>query len=127
MTYRVKGIQPEFADAAARYREFADWCARFNATRPGNLPPFARIQLNQAVADKGWIPAEVERSIQLASRLPGGKQVARSEHTAVWRLSNKDRQRIAETSRFQASFRTVSLPEYQRLATAGTGGDASPR
>jgi hypothetical protein len=126
LTYRVQGIEPKFPGATERYRRFADWCARFNSIRPGNLPPFARIELNRAVAERGWIPAKVERSIRIAGR-SGGKQLVRTEHEAVWRMSDTDRKRIAETSRFLASFTAVGLHEYQQAVMAEQPGDGQTR
>jgi hypothetical protein len=127
MTYRVKGIEPKYPDAARRYQQFADWCARFNATQPGNLPPFARIQLNQALAEKGLMPSEVERTIDLADGLVGRKQKVRSRHSAVWVLSKKDRDELARADRYLADFRTVSLQDYWRKATVGSRGGSSRR
>ena len=51
LTYRVKGMEPEPADVVGAYRDFADWYARLNATRPGNLPPFPRMELNRLLAE----------------------------------------------------------------------------
>ena len=127
MTYRVKGIEPKSPGAVRRYQQFVDSCARFNATRPGNLPPIARIELNKAVAERGWIPSEVERTIRFADGPSRGKQLARSRHSANWRLSNTDRARIADVARYLASFRTVTLHDYQGLTTAASQGEASKR
>jgi hypothetical protein len=125
LTYRVKGVEPKWPEAVRRCRQFADGCARLNALRPGNLPPFPRIEVNKAVAQKGWIPTEVERSIQLGKGLSSGKHLARSRHSVIWQLSNKDRERIAEADRHQANFRAVSLDEYQRLTAAPARDGAS--
>ena len=63
VTYRFKGQQPKHPESVARYRDFADWSARLSAMRPGNLPPFARIETNKVIAERGWLPEEVERTI----------------------------------------------------------------
>ena len=47
LTYRATGIRPKLAAAPRQFREFADWYARLNAIRPGNLPP--RLISDQSV------------------------------------------------------------------------------
>jgi hypothetical protein len=43
ITYVAQGVVPRETGAAKRYQQFADWHARLNAVRPGNLPPFGRV------------------------------------------------------------------------------------
>lgn len=117
LMYRAKGQAPPQPELVARYREFADWYARLNALRAGNLPPFARFELNQELATRGWIPVEVERT-QLSEKPLGRKVVTRSQHISNWRFSQTDRQRIERAGGYLASFREVSLAEYCRPATA---------
>jgi hypothetical protein len=113
LTYRAKCVPPKHPSAAARYREFADWYARLNITRPGSLPPFARLELNRAIADQGQVPEEVELTIESERRLIGKKLVIRSQHIFNWILSNTDRHRIDTAGNYMAEFQAVSLQAYR--------------
>jgi hypothetical protein len=112
ITYRVQGIEPKSSSAALDYRQFADWYARLNAMRLGNLPPFARIRLNAEIEAKGWIPTEIERTITQRRGLTSSKQVLRSRHLVNWRLSNSDRKLIDRAGTCLATYRSVAFSEY---------------
>lgn len=100
---------------ARHYREFADMYARLNATRPGALPPFARLQLNSQLASRGLYPTRVELTLVRGRLLAGGKTVARSEHSVGWRLLRADQKRIDAASRQRVQFKSVSFGKYRRL------------
>lgn len=112
LTYRIKGAKPKLPSAARRYQEFADWSARLSAMRLGNLPPFARIEVNKAAAEKGWVPEEVQRIVDPA-RLGQKKQEVRSTHLVNWLLSESDRKRIEKVGDQIVSFREVSISEFR--------------
>jgi hypothetical protein len=114
MTYRAKGVTPNSETAVSTYRNFADWYARLNATRPGSLPPFARLKLNQAIAKEGWIPKEVELTVTPKMRVVGRKLVMRSHHAAVWQLSGTDRDRIDKAASHMVSFQAVGFQDYRK-------------
>jgi hypothetical protein len=114
MTYRAKGITPNSESAVSTYRSFADWYARLNATRPGSLPPFARLKLNEAIAKEGWIPKEVELTVTPKMRVVGRKLVMRSHHAAVWQLSATDRDRIDKAAGHMVSFQAVGFQDYRK-------------
>ena len=114
LTYRVKGIKPPRSETAAVYRDFADWYARLNATRPGSLPPFPRLELNQLLAERQEIPEEVELTVEPKNRWAGRKLIVRSRHLANWRLSNTDRKRIDTAGSYMADFQAVSFQEYRQ-------------
>lgn len=115
ITYRFKGSAPKNAENVARYREFADWSARLSAMRPGNLPPFARIDANKQLAERGWLPEEVERIIDPA-RLGQKKVEVRSRHLTNWLLSESDRKRIERVGDQLATFQEVSFQEFRDAA-----------
>jgi hypothetical protein len=112
LTYRVKGVEPKWEAASRSFQEFADWYARLNATRPGSLPPFARIEVNRTLASQGLIPEEVELTVMPQNRLLGRRLVIRSRHLPYWRLSNTDRKRIDTAGTYMAKFDAVSFREY---------------
>lgn len=114
LQYRAKGIPPEDAGAARQYREFADWYARLNAMRQGNIPPFARIELNRALLNRGLLPTEIERTISVAS-VPKRKYVVHSRHLAQWGLSNTDHKRIQDASELRATLEEIPFLEYRKV------------
>ncbi len=115
VTYRAEGIKPKENSAVLEYQQFADWYARLNAMRPGNLPPFLRIQLNSEMAKRGLIPKTVERTITTTRGLKENKQTLRSQHLANWRLSNTDRRSIDRAGTYLATYPTVTFREYFQL------------
>ena len=117
MTYQVKGGSPKFPAAAAKYQHFADWYARLNSLR-GGLPPFARIELNQAIGKQGMIPEEVRRTVVDGAGLQKRKVEVRSRHLVNWRLSGTDRKRIATAADYIGRFRKVSYEDYRNNKTA---------
>ncbi len=114
LSYRARGQQPELDLAAARYREFADWYARLNATRPGSLPPFARIELNRVMAERGRIPAEVELTLESQEAERVRRVVLRSRHFPFWRLSATDHKRLEAAGAQMAQFRAIRFSEYRQ-------------
>ena len=112
MTYAAKGTIPKQPAAAQRYQQFADWYARLNALKPGNLPPFGRIALNKSLAERNLIPVEIERTLTVERPLADRKLVARSQHAATWLISNTDRKRIETDGNHLSKFRKVSPKEY---------------
>lgn len=111
LKYRVNAIQPPSKEIAERYRIFADWFARLNSMHVGNLPPFARLQLNAALANHGLIPQSVERTVSPANRV-GSSQHVRSSHLINWQLTNTDRKRISRAGDYMAKFSSVSPASY---------------
>ncbi len=113
LSYRAKGIKPKLAATADAYRDFADWYARLNATRPGNLPPFPRLELNRTLAERQQVPEEVELTVEPKNRWTGRKLVVRSHHIFNWRLSNTDRKRIETAGTYMADFQAISFQDYR--------------
>jgi hypothetical protein len=115
LEYVALGQRPERPEAAKIYRHFADWYARLNATRPGNLPSGARLALNEELALRELLPREVTRTITPANPLARKIEV-RSRHLVNWTLSGEDRRRIERASDWLAKYRAVSYDEYRGLA-----------
>jgi hypothetical protein len=115
LTYVALGQRPERKEAVGAYRHFTDWCARLNATRPGNLPPGARLALNQALAEHELLPLEISRTT--AADLPFGRKLEiKSQHLVNWTLSGEDRKKIDRAADMMAAFRTISYDEYRNPA-----------
>ncbi len=117
LTYRVIPTKPQVAGAEKRYREFADWSARLNAMRPGNLPPFARMELNQSLATLGQLPEEVERTISTTHLTGRRTEVIKSRHLFNWQLSAQDRQKIEAAGDYLSgtTFTSVSVEDYLQI------------
>jgi hypothetical protein len=123
LSYRAKGLKPKLTTTADAYRDFADWYARLNATRPGNLPPFPRLELNRVLAERQQVPEEVELTVEPKNRWAGRKLVVRSHHIFNWRLSNTDHKRIETAGTYMAEFQTMSFTDYRLpLLTASKAG-----
>jgi hypothetical protein len=115
LVYEVLASRAHHPQAVVAYRSFADWHARLNALRPGNLPPGARLEVNKAMAEKHLLPLEVKRTIPAAT--PIGKTLeVRSRHLVNWSLSGEDRKRIDRAGTYLASFQQVSFDEYRSPA-----------
>lgn len=116
ITYKVVGQQPQHQEAVHAYRQFADYFSRFNAVRLGGLPPGARLALDQALAEKGLIPIEIERT----DSAPGRKLEVRSRHLINWILSKQDRQRITEAGNYLAELKEVEFEEHRLMPPVRT-------
>jgi hypothetical protein len=112
LTYKAKGVTAQHLEAAQRYRQFADWYARLNAIRPGSLPPFGRLELNQALAERGLLPQEIERTVVLDRPVAKKTLHAKSKHAIIWILSNTDRKRIEQAGRDLANFQEIEPTAY---------------
>lgn len=112
LTYRAKCIDPKLPDAAEKYRRFADWYARLNAVRPGNPPPFGRLELNSAVAERSLVPEEIERTVVLDRPLANKTLKARSRNIFLWSLSGTDQKRIEKASMSLAKYESIDLGRY---------------
>jgi hypothetical protein len=113
LEYVVLGQKPERPEAVQLYRHFADWFARLNATSPGNLPPGARLVLNQTLAERELMPLEITLTIQ-PTRALGKKDEIKSRHLVNWTLSGEDQKKIERTDDWLAKFRVVSFDAYRK-------------
>lgn len=113
ITYRATGIAVSDPSIATRYREFTDWYARLNSMRPPNPPHFGRLELNRELADRGLLPQDIERTVNLGGlfRKP---EIARSHHIVVAAVSGTDRRRIDEAGGYLVSFKQVTLADYMQ-------------
>ena len=65
LTYEATGVTAKWQSSVQQYRHFADWIARLNSTRVGNLPPYSRFELNRVMAEQKLMPRTIERTIML--------------------------------------------------------------
>lgn len=116
--YVAKGAVPEQQSMLRQYRMFADWYARLNATRPGTMPPFARLELNKSLTARGIVPEQVNLTIFPKVRLFGRKTEVTSKHLFAWRILETDRNRIEKANHHRATFQEVSFRTYRSLDEA---------
>lgn len=100
---------------ADNYREFVDMYTRLNATQPNSLPPFARLELNAALAERGLCPTLVERTIRSKGPLSSEETIVRSEHTIARRILENDQKRIDIASRQRTEFELVDFGQYRKI------------
>jgi hypothetical protein len=112
VTYAATGKPAPHADASESFKLFADWYARLNATRGGNLPPGARLALNKELAARGLLPEEITRTT-VEPGFAGRKLLVRSRHLFNWTLSGADRKRIEEAGGYLINFRPVGFGEFR--------------
>jgi hypothetical protein len=115
LTYRVTCIKPEQAGAEGRYRQFADWSAQLNAMRPGNLPPFPRLELNQALFNRSLLPQEIERTVTTVHLTGRRTESIRSRHNFNWALSGRDRELMEKVDDQLVQFKSASVEDYLGL------------
>lgn len=120
-TYRVTCVKPGRAGAEQRYCEFADWSARLNGIRPGNLPPFPRMELNKSLASNGVLPEEIERTITTMHLTGRRHETIRSRHLFNWALSARDRDLIEEVGDHLINYKPASAEDYLGLTKKMAG------
>jgi hypothetical protein len=114
LEYHAVGRRPERLEAVRSFRYFADFMARLNSQRPGNLPAGARLELNKQLAERELLPVEITRTIPPSNPLTGKRIEVRSHHLVSWALSGEDRKRIDRAGTYLAEFRAVNFEEYRR-------------
>ena len=114
LVYQVKTALPKHDTMATQFVSYINWQTKLNAVaRPGALPPYPRIKLNDALGKLGRLPVEVQ--VTRYSAPPARKPVTlRSEHRVQAVILASDQVKIDEADRHLATFATVSMLEYQR-------------
>ncbi len=114
VTYKVK-LAAADKDIVAQYRQFSDWYARLNAgLNPKARPPFARMKVDEAIARRDAIPAEVQMSATLKG--PSGERQAtiRCEYRLVPQLTKADMDRVEAVQQNIKAFRPIRFDQYRR-------------
>ncbi len=111
MNYEVATVEAPAAEAAAAYRQFADWYTQLNTmTNPGGLPPFGRMRLNHVLATANRLPQEVHLTVR--SDRSADELRLRSVHVIRWELSPNDRKRTQEADEMFQRFEAVRPEVY---------------
>ncbi len=115
ITYKAEMANPDDPSIAESYRDFADlYCQVNTMLNPAHSPPFARMQLNAALAERDAIPATIHLTIRPKRSFPPTRVTLRSEHELVRSVGQPDLDRVAQTREFMNIFKLVSFDEYRR-------------
>jgi hypothetical protein len=113
VTYRLTLSAGESEAAAGQYRDFSDWYVRLNLLlTPGALPPFGRLAVNAAVANRKTIASQVV--LTMSSPKTGRRQTIRSTHQVVRQLTQTDLDRVAQINKAMSDFKPVSFEQYRK-------------
>jgi len=102
---------PPAEEIVLAYRQFSDVTARLNASRPGALPPNARLSLNRDIFRKHMIPKSVTVTLEINEGRPA---ILQSHHHYDWTLSEKDREQIEMLFAWREAFAAVDLPAFHK-------------
>lgn len=118
LTYRVKAQKEENPGDALRYAQFANKYALLNVILvPQSIPPFARIAVNNDLAQKRLIPGEITITLQAEVKplsFNQGKETIRTTHVFVSGLGDYDMSKIRKAGENYGRFKQVSFTDYQK-------------
>jgi hypothetical protein len=115
LTYRVTFRREPNQAVVAQYCDFCDVYMRLNAAlRPGSLPPFGRLVLNEAVAKRHAIPARVFLTLYTGKGVERRQTTMHSEHKFVIPLNSSDLERVKETRKLMEGFKLVTFEKYAK-------------
>jgi len=118
MVYRLKTTPAKSPEIAHQYAEFSFWLGQLNVMlNPASLPPFGRIAVSEKLEQRKLLPTEVFMTI--SPKGPTQKLTLRAEHHFQWTIRDSDRKLVDETHKQLASFRQVSLKEYNSQRAVG--------
>jgi hypothetical protein len=120
LTYRVRGKDAKNSMPMKSYYEFIDQYALLNVTDPRKIPPFARLEVNSAIKERGWMPRIVEFEMEMRPNVFSRKQKLNlmTKHDVIWRLSKTDRKRIENAKDMWSTYASVDLDEYRQLGSS---------
>jgi hypothetical protein len=114
VTYRLTLGPAEDPAAIQQYHEFSDWYARLNALLvPGSRPPFARLVVNAALAQRNATPSQVVLTLA-AAKSDRQPITIHSTHRIVRPLPSADLDRVAKTRESMARFKLVGFDQYRK-------------
>jgi hypothetical protein len=115
LTYRLLLEDAEREAVAQQVREFSDWFAQLNTLlNPGTRLPFARMLVNETLANRGAIAREVYLTMSSSKGSHGKPTTVRSRHRLSRELTASDLSRVAQTRQLLDVFKPVSFDEYRK-------------
>jgi hypothetical protein len=123
LQYEVESDSFTDPQIGLQYRTFSDWYARLNTMlRPQSLPPFARLIVNQQIAQEGLLPKTVQLRISPSRHIGNEELTMQSVHQVHLGLSAKDRERLAWVESCRKKFPEVSLVAYRNQSPESVKG-----
>jgi hypothetical protein len=117
VSYRLSLVPESNPAVVEQYREFSDWLAKINSLlTTGSRPPFGRLAVNAAVAQRQYMVSEVVLKVESGKGKDRRPLVMRSEHRVVRPLSPADLDRVREARDQMGSFKFVNFFEYRKAA-----------
>jgi hypothetical protein len=113
--YRIKGNRPQDETIIPAYLDFLDHFTRLSSSDPKRIPPFPRMRLNRTIKSLGWIPSEVQITVN-KNELFRESFKATSKHSVTNGLTSSDREMINNAKELWTEFSAVDLTEYRGLA-----------
>jgi len=110
IVYTARLTSPPEEECSIAYVQFCDATARLNASRPGKLPPQARLALNREFRIKKQVPQSIELRLQPSEEKP---LALRSQHQYVWQLTEEDREQLELLRSWKNEFRQVELAKFR--------------
>lgn len=116
MTYDLK-TRPAATEAMSQeYRKFCDVFAHLNTLlKPGSLPPFARLDVNQWMAQGSSLPTEIRLTIPAVPKFGDRELKLATRHEYRETLSASDIKRVEQAGQQNVNFQTVSLAAYRGI------------
>ena len=110
-------LAPEASPSVVQqYRELCDWYARLRPLLvPGAPPPFARLQVNAALARRQATASQVVLTMSSGHGLKPQHTTIRSVHHVVRPLEPADLERVAQARELLSSLKLVSFDQYRKL------------
>jgi hypothetical protein len=104
------------AEFAEQYANFANVTSLLNAWQSAGKapPPFARLQLNQALSDRKALPSTITRTVFASS----GELVMISRIHPTFSLTADEKQKVEQFNAMIYTYPTMSLAEFNKTAPA---------
>ena len=113
LTYRVDAKQGD-VKASKQYRRFADAYAKLNTVlHPGSNPPFARMVVNETLAESTSLPKAVQ--VTYGEETDPNAPRFRSEHRYEMKLDANDKERIEAVKESLETLKVIPFGEFQKL------------
>jgi hypothetical protein len=114
VNYRVALSPQSNKGIVEQYHEFCDYYARLNALlSPGSRPPFGRLVVNAALAQRQATASQVQLTIR-SEKGTNQQTMVRSEHQLVTPLELGDIERVAKIREQLDTFKKVSFDQYRK-------------
>lgn len=116
VNYRIMLSREANQETVNQYHDFCDWYARLNALLvPGSRPPFGRLIVNAALAQRQATASQVSLTMSSGKGLKPQHTTIRSEHRIVRPLTPADLEQVTQTNEFMSSFKPVSFEQYRKV------------